>query len=36
MTEELFETASNKLRLSARGYSRVLKVGRTTTDLAGT
>src|SRR5882724_5807684 len=33
--ERLLETAINKLRLSARAYSRVLKVGRTIADLAG-
>jgi predicted ATPase with chaperone activity len=33
--EKLLETAINKLGLSARAYSRVLKVGRTITDLAG-
>ena len=30
------ETAINKLGLGARAYSRVLKVGRTIADLAGT
>ena len=34
--ERLLETAINKLGLSARAYSRVLKVGRTIPDLAGT
>jgi magnesium chelatase family protein len=34
--ERLLETAINKLGLSARAYSRVLKVGRTIADLAGT
>ena len=34
--EKLLETAINKLGLSARAYSRVLKVGRTIADLAGT
>ena len=33
--EKLMETAINKLGLSARAYSRVLKVGRTIADLAG-
>jgi magnesium chelatase family protein len=33
--ERLLETAINKLGLSARAYSRVLKVGRTIADLAG-
>jgi len=33
--EKLPETAINKLGLSARAYSRVLKVGRTIADLAG-
>lgn len=33
--EKLLETAINKLGLSARAYSRVLKVGRTIADLAG-
>ena len=33
--EKLLEAAINKLGLSARAYSRVLKVGRTITDLAG-
>ena len=32
----LLETAINKLGLSARAYSRVLKVGRTIADLANT
>jgi len=32
--EKLLETAINKLGLSARAYSRVLKVGRTIADLA--
>jgi magnesium chelatase family protein len=32
---EVVETAINKLGLSARAYSRVLKVGRTIADLAG-
>jgi len=32
--ERLLETAINKLGLSARAYSRVLKVGRTIADLA--
>ncbi|MGB7950481.1 MAG: hypothetical protein WCH75_22580, partial [Candidatus Binatia bacterium] len=34
--DRLLETAINKLGLSARAYSRVLKVGRTTADLSGT
>ena len=34
--EKLLETAINKLGLSARAYSRVLKVGRTIADRAGT
>jgi magnesium chelatase family protein len=34
--ERLLETAINKLGLGARAYSRVLKVGRTIADLAGT
>jgi magnesium chelatase family protein len=34
--ERLLETAINKLGLSARAYSRVLKVGRTIAGLAGT
>jgi magnesium chelatase family protein len=34
--EKLLETAIDKLGLSARAYSRVLKVGRTIADLAGT
>jgi magnesium chelatase family protein len=34
--ERLLETAINKLGLSARAYSRVLKVGLTVADLAGT
>ena len=34
--DKLLETAINKLALSARAYSRVLKVGRTITDLSGT
>jgi magnesium chelatase family protein len=34
-TEKLLETAINKLGLSARAYSRVLKVGRTIADIAG-
>jgi magnesium chelatase family protein len=33
--DKLLETAINKLGLSARAYSRVLKVGRTVADLAG-
>ncbi len=33
--EKLLETAINKLGLSARAYSRVLKVGRTIADLEG-
>jgi magnesium chelatase family protein len=33
--DKLLETAINKLGLSARAYSRVLKVGRTIVDLAG-
>ena len=33
--ERLLETAINKLGLSARAYSRVLKVGRIIADLAG-
>jgi magnesium chelatase family protein len=33
--EKLLETAINKLGLSARAYSRVLKVGRTIADLTG-
>ena len=33
--ERLVETAINQLGLSARAYSRVLKVGRTIADLAG-
>jgi magnesium chelatase family protein len=33
--EKLLETAINKLGLSARAYSRVLKVGRTIADLSG-
>ena len=32
--DKLLETAINKLGLSARAYSRVLKVGRTIADLA--
>jgi magnesium chelatase family protein len=32
--EKLLEVAINKLGLSARAYSRVLKVSRTTADLA--
>jgi len=31
----MLETAIKKMRLSARAYSRVLKVGRTIADLAG-
>ena len=34
--EKLLETAINKLGLSARAYSRVLKIGRTIAELAGT
>ncbi|MBI4523324.1 MAG: YifB family Mg chelatase-like AAA ATPase, partial [Deltaproteobacteria bacterium] len=34
-SERLLETAINKLGLSARAYSRVLKVGRTIADLEG-
>jgi magnesium chelatase family protein len=34
--ERLLETAINNLGLSARAYSRVLKVGRTIADLAAT
>ena len=33
--EKLLEHAINKLGLSARAYSRVLKVGRTIADLEG-
>lgn len=33
--EKLLEMAINKLGLSARAYSRVLKVARTIADLAG-
>lgn len=33
--EKLLETAINKLGLSARAYSRVLKVSRTIADLSG-
>ncbi len=33
--DKLLETAINKLGLSARAYSRVLKVSRTIADLAG-
>jgi magnesium chelatase family protein len=33
--EKLLETAINKLGLSARAYSRVIKVARTIADLAG-
>jgi magnesium chelatase family protein len=33
--EKLLETAINRLGLSAKAYSRVLKVGRTIVDLAG-
>jgi len=35
VAEKTLDTAINKLSLSARAYSRVLKVGRTTADLAG-
>ena len=34
--ETLPETAINKLRITARAYSRVLKVSRTIAELAGT
>ena len=34
-SERLLETAINKLGLSARAYSRILKVGRTIADLDG-
>jgi magnesium chelatase family protein len=34
--ERLLETAINKLGLSTRAYSRVLKAGRTIADLTGT
>jgi magnesium chelatase family protein len=33
--DKLLETAINKLGLSVRAYSRVLKVGQTLADLAG-
>jgi magnesium chelatase family protein len=35
LPDRLLETTINKLGLSARAYSRVLKVGRTFADLSG-
>ena len=34
--QKLLETAMHKLGLSARAYTRILKVGRTIADLEGT